>query len=224
MSSRERFAQRRDDILKAKLLSHSGENTLVTGSVSLTTLYVSLRLEAQTEFSVLLITDANIDILHQGAHDRLSLLLSPEFLTEVEVNRHRYTVALSSFASQLGEFGCLIRDSRRNTRPVEPVSTFHDSVEIEILGVSLGNRRVSTVVNHLAGAHRSTSLQVVNTYTVATASDKVCLHTKLTQGIDSRLTNFVLRQLTYKVSVVTIVCAANSYVGLATTINHVKRI
>ena len=73
----ETLAKRRNNILEAKLLTHLLEDTLVTSSVSLSTLHVSIGLEAKAKLCILLVANADIDILHQRAHDGDSLLTSP---------------------------------------------------------------------------------------------------------------------------------------------------
>ena len=129
-----------------------------------------------------------------------------------------------SFTSQTSQLGSLVRDSRSDTRPVEPVSTFHDCIKIEISSVSFSNSRVSTVINNLARTHRSTSFQVVDTYTVATTSNKVCLNTIFTQCVNSRLSNFMFRQFSYEIGLMSVVGTAYCNVSFSTTIYYIKRI
>ena len=104
-------------------------------------------------------------------------------------------MTLGSLASQTCEFGSLVADGRSDTAPMEPVGTLHDSIEIEIRSVSLGNRTAGTVVNHLRRTHGCTSLKIIDTHTVATAGDIIGVNSKLAQGIDGTLANLVLRQL-----------------------------
>ena len=66
--SRKRLTESRNDILEAKLLHHALEDSIISLSVGLTSLYVSVWLEAQAELSILLVTDANVNILHQRTH------------------------------------------------------------------------------------------------------------------------------------------------------------
>ena len=220
--SRERFAESRNNIFESELLHHALEDSVVTLSISLTALYVSIWLEAQAELSIFLITDANINILHQRTHNRDSLLRSPELLAEVEVNRNSYAVTLSSLTSQLGKFSSLVADSWSNTAPMEPLGTLHNLIEIEIRWVSLSNCAVCTVVDYLGWAHRSTSLGIVETYAVATTSDELCINAVTTETVDSNLTDLVLRELRYEVSIMTIVSQAYSYVSLTTTRDDAK--
>ena len=107
---------------------------------------------------------------------------------------------------------------------MEPIGTFHDGIEIEICGFSLGNGRVRTVVDDLAGTHGSACLQIVDTYTVAATCDEIGLHTIFAQSVHSRLADFVLRQLGYKIRIVSIVGTADSHVRLTATIYYIKRI
>ena len=143
------LAERRNNILEAELLHHLREDTLVAGSIGLATLNISIGLEAKAELSILLVTNAYIYILHERAHDGDSLLRGPQLLAEVQVNRNCYTMTLSSLASQLGELSSLVADGGCDATPMEPGSALHDLIEIEILRISLGDRRMSTVVDNL---------------------------------------------------------------------------
>ena len=129
-----------------------------------------------------------------------------------------------SLTSQTSQFGSFIRDSRSDTRPMEPVSTFHNSVKIKISGISFSDRRMSTVINYFTWTHRSSSFKIINTYAITTTGNKVCLYTIFTQCIYSRLTNFVFRQFWYEVCIVAIVCTAHCNVGFSTTVYYIKRV
>ncbi len=131
-------------------------------------------------------------------------------------------MALGSFASEACEFGSFVADSRGDTAPVEPVGTFHDSVEVEIFGLSLCDRRTGTVVDYLRGAHRSTGLAIVDTYAVTATSDVLCMHTVTTKSVYSGLADFVSREFAHEVCIVTIVSAAYCYVGFTATPNYIK--
>ena len=72
--SRERLTESRNNILESELLHHTLEDAVVTLSICLAALYVSIWLEAQAELSIFLITDANVNVLHQRTHYRDSLL------------------------------------------------------------------------------------------------------------------------------------------------------
>ena len=58
-------------------------------------------------------------------------------------------MTLGSLTGELGQLGSLVADGRSNAGPVEPGSTFHDGVEVEILRISLSDRAVGTVVDNL---------------------------------------------------------------------------
>ena len=100
---------------------------------------------------------------------------------------------------------------------MEPVSTFHDCVEIEIRRISLSNSRVCAVVDNLGWAHRSTCLTVIKTYAITTTCNILRVNTVATQRINSNLTNLVSRELCYEVSIVTIVGTAYGNVSFTTT-------
>ena len=73
-----------------------------------------------------------IDILHQGTHDGDGLLRSPELLAEIQVNGYGDAMTLGGLTSEFCQLSGLVRDGGRDTTPVEPGSTFHDLVEVEI--------------------------------------------------------------------------------------------
>ena len=125
-------------------------------------------------------------------------------------------MTLSSLASQFGQFSSLVADSRSNTAPVEPQSTLHNLVEVEIWSISLCDSAVSTVVDNLWWAHRSTSLSIVKTHAITATSDELSVYAITTESIYCNLTDFVLWQLRYEVSLMTIVSQAYSYVSLTT--------
>ena len=185
---------------------------------------ISIRFESQTKFCIFLVTNTYIYVLHQRFHDRLCFLLCPQFLTEVQVHRNSHTVTFSSLASQTGQFSSFIRNSRSNTRPVEPVSTFHYSVKIKIRSICFGNRRVSAVIDYFARTHRSSCFKIIDTYAITTTGYKVCFNTIFAQSIYGRLTNFVFRQFRYEVCIVTIICTTYSNVSFTTTVYNIKRV
>ena len=131
-------------------------------------------------------------------------------------------MTLSSLTSQLGKFSSLVANSWSNTRPVEPVRTFHDSVKVEIARIGFGDSRVGTVINYFARTHGSSCFQIIDTYAVATTSDEFCVNAVTTETVDSNLTDLVLRELRYEVSIMTIVSQAYSYVSLTTTRDDAK--
>src|SRR5574344_2197158 len=73
-SSRIALTQSRNNILESKSLLHLFEDSLITSSLSLTTLYISIRLKAKTKLSIFLIADTYIHIFHQWTHDGNRLL------------------------------------------------------------------------------------------------------------------------------------------------------
>ena len=224
MRRRERLAQGRDHILEPERRGHLAEDALVALGVGLAALDVGVGLEPEAQLGVLLVADADVDILHQRLHDRLGLLLGPELLTEVQVHRHRHAVTPGGLAGQTGQFGGLVRNRGRDARPVEPVGALHDGVEVEILRIGLGDRRMRTVVDHLRGTHRGPGFEVVDTHAVAAAGDEIGPHAVFAQRIDRRLADLVLREFRDEVSLVAVVGARNGHVGLAAAIDDVKRI
>ena len=224
MRRRERLAQRRDHIFEPERLGHLAENALVALGIGLAALDIGVGFEPEAQLGVLLVADADIDILHQGLHDRLGFLLGPELLAEIQVYRHRHAVTLGGLAGQTGQFGSLVRDRRRNARPVEPLGALHDGVEIEISGVGLGDRRVRAVVDHLRRTHRSARFEVIDAHAVAAAGYEIGPDAVLAQRVDRRLADLVLRELRDEIGFVAVIGARNSHVGLAAAVNDVERI
>ena len=100
---------------------------------------------------------------------------------------------------------------------MEPLSTLHNLVEIEIRWICLSDRTMSTVIDYLRRTHRSTCLCIIETNTVATTSNEIGIHAITTEGVNCNLTNLMLRQLRYEVSLMTIVSYTDCYVSLTTT-------
>ncbi len=82
--------------------------------------------------------------------------------------------------------------------------------------ISLCDSAVSTVVDNLRWAHRSTCLCIVKTYAITTTGDELSIYAITTKSIYGNLTNLVLWQLRYEVSIMTIVSYAYSHVSLTT--------
>ena len=224
VSSRERFAQCRNNIFESEFFHHLLEDTFVAFSICVACFNVSIRFEAQTQFRIFFVTDTYIYILHQRFHDRLCFFFCPQFLTEIQVNRYSYAMTLGCFASQTSQFGSFVRNSRSDTGPVEPVSTFHNSIKIKVGSISFSDSRMSTVIDNLAGTHRSACFQIVDTYAVATTSNKVCLYTIFTQCVYSRLSDFMFRQFGYEIGFMSVVGTAYCNVRFSTTIYYIKRV
>ena len=129
---------------------------------------------------------------------------------------------LSCDTSLLEAFRTGIADGRCDARPMEPVCSFEDLVEIEILRFSLGNRRMSPVVNHLRGPHRCTCLCIIKTDTVAAPCDEVRVDPIFTHRVDSDLSDFVLRQLRNENGLMAVVGTADGHVSLAAARDNVE--
>ena len=181
------LAQRRYDILEAKLLTHLTEDALITCGIGLPALYVGIGLEAQAKFCVFLVANTYVNVLHKGTHNGDSLFRRPQFFTEIKVNANFYAVTLSSLTSQAGEFCRTVGYGRRDTTPVEPIGAVHDLVKVEILGQGFGNGTMSAVVYNLGGTHRSTRLGIIKTYTVTAPSHEAGIHPIAAQCIQGYL-------------------------------------
>ena len=133
-------------------------------------------------------------------------------------------MAFCSFASQFCKFGSFVGNGRSNARPVKPIGTLHDSIEIEIASIGFGYGRVCTVVNYFTWTHRRACFEIVNTYTVATTRNEIGFYTKFTKRVNSRLPYFVFGQFCYKIGIVTIVGTTYSNICFSATINYIKHI
>ena len=138
----------RHDIFEAEFFLHLSEYVLVACRIGVAAFHIGIRLESEAEFGILLIPDADVDIFHERAHHRDRLFRSPELLAEVEVHRDDDAVALCRLAGESGEQGRLVRNRRSDPRPMEPGCAFHDGIEIEVLRLGLGDRRMGTVVDY----------------------------------------------------------------------------
>ncbi len=127
-----------------------------------------------------------------------------------------------SFTRQFCQFGSFVGNGRSNARPVKPVGTFHNGIEIKICGSCFGNGRMSTVINDLARAHGCTCFEIINADTIAATGNKIGFYTVFAQCIYSRLTNFMFRKFGYEIGIVTIIGTTNRYIGFATSVNHIK--
>ena len=123
-------------------------------------------------------------------------------------------MTLSSLAGQTCQLCSLVRNSRSDSRPVEPLCPLHNFVEVEVRRVSLGNGTVGAVVDDLGGTHRCTRLGIVETDTIATASHKLRVHPVAAQGVYSNLSNLVFRQFADKVGIMAVVGYGDGHVGL----------
>ena len=216
------LTKRTDDILESKLCHHLLEDALIAAGVGLTAFDVGIGLEAEAQLSVLLIADAHVDILHQRAHDTDSLLAGPQLLTKVQVNRHCNAVTLGSLTGQTCQLSGLVADGGSDTAPMEPLCTLHDLIEVEVLGIGLGDAAVGTVVDDLRRTHRGTCLGIIETYTVTTTGHILGAHAIAAQGIDGYLTNLVFRQLRYEVCLMAIVGYRDGDVSLTASGDDAK--
>ena len=78
---------------------------------------------AKNYFCILLVANAHIHIRHQFHHNILRFFETPEFCTIILIAGNRCAF-LSYFLTRLKKYFCkLIRQSRTNSTPMEPIST-----------------------------------------------------------------------------------------------------
>ena len=75
---------------------------------------------------------------------------------------------------------------------------------------------MGTVVDNLRRTHRSTCLCIVKTNTLTATGNEVGIYAITTKSVQGDLTNLVLWQLRYEVSIMTIVGYADSHISLTT--------
>ena len=126
-------------------------------------------------------------------------------------------MTLCCLTCQTSQLSSLIRDSWSDTTPMEPLSTLHDGIKVEVGRISLGNGTVGTVVYHLRRTHRSTSLCIVQSDTVSSANHILGVDTKATKCIHSNLSDLMFRQFGYIISIVSVVGQTNSYICLSSS-------
>ena len=224
MGSREALAQGRDDVLEPEGLHHPLEDTLIAFCLRAAAFHVCIGLETETEFCILLIADAHIDILHERTHDALCLLAAPQLLAEVEVTAHHHPMLLGCHAGQAQTLSTGVTDGRSNAAPVEPVRSLEDGVKVKVLWLALSDGAVRTVVDNLGRTHRGTRLQVVYAQSVTAACHEIRVHAIAAQGVEARLPNLVLGHFAHEVGLMSVIGAAYCHVGFTTTIIDVESV
>ena len=105
---------------------------------------------------------------------------------------------------------------------MEPVGSLEDGVEVEILGLSLGDGRMGTVVDDFRGTHRSARLCVIKSDAVASTRNEVGVYAVAAHGIDGNLTDFMLRKFADKIGIVPEICQTDSDIGFASSRDDVE--
>ena len=153
-----------------ELVSQLLGDALVALSVQLAAVDVSsLSLDAEHVLSVLLVGDADINVLAQIGHGSASLLTGPQLAAVVQVAADLHAVSLSSLAGLQADLDDICAQSRGDAGEVEPIDTLEDLIPVEIGRLSQLDRAVGTVVDADRAALRSALLVVVDADTVTAA-------------------------------------------------------
>ena len=213
-----RFALTQSDrnLLKVELVSQLLCNGLVALFVQLACIDISvLCLDAEHVFCVLLIGDANVNILADFRHRLASFVTSPQLAAVVQIAADFSACLLSRLASLDAQVNHVFAQRRSDAGEVEPIHTVKNLFPVEVARLCVCNCRVCTVVDANAAALRSTLLEEVDAHTVAAAHDFAGADAIAAQAVHAHLTDGVFRQLGDEVNVYTIVCQGNSNVCLA---------
>ena len=216
VARRDRGAQGDCDLLKAELVCQLFRDRLVSVLVELAAVDVSvLRLDTEYVLRVLLVGDADVDILTQIGHRRSRLLARPQLAAVVQVTGDLDALRLCRLAGVAADLDDVLTERRRDAGEVEPVRALKDRIPVEIRRRSLLNGGVRAVINADRAALGCALLKVVDSDAVAAADDAGGVDTQSAQGVDRRLTDGVGRELGDKCRVHAVVCERDCDVSLA---------
>ena len=115
------------DLLEVELVSQLLGNALVALSIQLTAVDIgSLGLDAEHVLCVLLVGDANVNVLAQIGHGSAGLLTGPQLAAVVQVAADLHAVSLSSLAGLQADLNNVCTQSRGDAGEVEPVHALED--------------------------------------------------------------------------------------------------
>jgi len=204
------------DLLEVELVSQLLGNALVALSVQLAAVDVgSLSLDAEHVLCVLLVGDADVNVLAQLGHSLTSLLAGPQLAAVVQVAADFHAVSLCSLAGLQADLNNVCTQSRGDAGEVEPIHALKDLIPIKVGGLSQLDGTVGTVVDADGTALRSTLLVVVDAHTVTATGDHAGINAVAAQAVDSGLTDGVSRELGDESCIQAVVSQRNSNVGLA---------
>ena len=204
------------DLLEVELVSQLLGNALVALSIQLAAVDIgSLGLDAEHVLCVLLVGDANVNVLAQIGHGSAGLLTGPQLAAVVQVAADLHAVSLSSLAGLAADLDNILAQSRGDAGEVEPIHALEDLLPIEIGRLCQLDGAVGTVVDADRTTLRSALLVVVDTNAVTATGDHAGVNAVAAQAVDSGLTDGVCGQLSDESCVQAVVGQRNSNVGLA---------
>src|SRR5699024_7434376 len=131
-------------------------------------------LDAEHVLGVLLVGDADVDILAQVGHGGAGFLTGPQLAAVVQIAADLDAVGLGGLAGFAADVHDIGAQRRRDAGEVEPVHTLKDGVPVEIGGGSLLDGGVRAVIDAHRAALRSALLVVVDADTVAEIGRASC--------------------------------------------------
>ena len=100
------------DIFESEFLLHLAEDSFIACCIGLAAFHIRIRFESKAEFGILFVAYADVNILHQRAHNADCLLGGPEFLAEIEVHGNCHSVPLCGLAGEPCQFCCPVGNGR----------------------------------------------------------------------------------------------------------------
>ena len=128
-------------------------------------------LDAEDVLCVLLVGDANVNVLAEVCHSLSRFCAGPELSAVVKVAGDLYALCLCRLASITADINEILAERGCDTGEVEPIGTLENGIPIEIGGAGFLNCRVSSVVYTNGASLRCALLKIVDTDSVAAADD-----------------------------------------------------
>jgi len=204
------------DLLKAELVSQLLGNALVALAVDLAGVDVgSLSLDAKDVLRILLVGDADVNVLAQVGHGSAGLLTGPQLAAVVQVAADLDAMSLGSLAGLAADLDDVLAQGRGDAGEVEPVHALEDGIPVEVGGGGQLDGGVCAVIDADRATLRSTLLVEVDADTVTTAGDLAGVNAVAAQAVHSGLTDGMSGQLGNEGCVDAVVGQRNSNVGLA---------
>src|SRR5699024_11188677 len=172
-------------------------------------------LDAEHVLGVLLVGDADVDILAQVGHGGAGFLAGPQLAAVVQIAADLDAAGLGGLAGFAADVHDIGAQRRRDAGEVEPVHALKDGVPVEIGGGSLLDGGVRAVIDAHRAALRSALLVVVDADTVAAAHDLGGVDAVAAQAVDGALADGMGGQLGDEHGVRAIVGQRDSHVGFA---------
>ena len=204
---RDRGAESDRNLFKAELVRKLLCNRLVALVVELAAVNVgALCLDAEDVLSVLLVRDANVNVLAKLGHSLARLGSRPELAAVVEVAGYLDALFLCRLTSLEADVNELAAECGSDAREVEPIGTVKDRVPIEVGGLCLRNRGMRAVVDTNGTSLGRALFEKINAHAVAAADDFGGVNAEVAEGVDRSLTDSVLGELGH-------VCTLDAEIG-----------